>query len=62
MKKIQEVLNQYNVELKSTDRHITVYACKKVEQKSKLKGPAKRVNPLNNTTQSNLLYNDNTYL
>jgi hypothetical protein len=56
MKKIQEVLNEYSIELKSADRHITVYACKRVEQKNKSKVSVKRSATFCDTTQqSNLI-------
>jgi hypothetical protein len=51
MKKIQEVLNEYSVELKNTDRHITVYSCKRVEQKNKSKVSVKRSATFCNDTQ-----------
>ena len=51
MKKLQEVLNEYSVELKSADQHITVYTCKKAEEKNKSKVPAKRSTSFCNDTQ-----------
>jgi hypothetical protein len=52
MKKIQEILNEYSVELKSADGHVSVYACKKVEQKNKSNVSVKRLDTFcNNTPQ-----------
>jgi hypothetical protein len=44
MKTIQEVLNEYRVELKSTNRHVTVYTCKRLSQKNKLIIPVTSLN------------------
>jgi hypothetical protein len=51
MKKIQEILNEYNIELKSSDQRITVYTCKRIEQKNKLKVSVKRLDTFCNDTQ-----------
>jgi hypothetical protein len=59
IKKIQEILNEYSVELKSADQHITTYVCKKVGEKNKLKVSAKQLDTFCNTNhRSNFALND----
>lgn len=58
MKTIQEVLNEYSIELKSEKRHATVYTCKKVLQENKSTTSPKRKVFSNATQQNDLCITD----